>query len=192
MDIEEEAKSKFDYLLNGLSVKAEKFEQKEEHQNFDVSKFDNSIAESDCLMAQINNNKDYLQELLNHKLNQPKNPQLSQITNYYVVSAVELYINHQDSKHASTDQEKCSICLCEFFDDITKLNLNDIVDDLKIEKTDQTIRLERCDGHFFHLDCIINYVNSQSSSSIKCPNCAKIYGIITGKSLFATCIKISR
>ena len=137
-------------------------------------------SESHPLIMQIIVNRDYLEEMLQKKQTEDKNSQLTRITNYHDISTLELFLKHHDPKHSAVDDEKCSICMCEFFDDIDKVNINDIVEDLIPGKDDSIILLEKCEGHYFHLKCILNYISSQSGSHIKCPICNKIYGILLG------------
>jgi len=151
--------------------------------NFGGSKLKVSMQENqDPLIMQIVVNKDFLQQSLTEKQKQTKNPKLSKISNYHYGTALELFLKHHESKHITTSDESCSICMCEFVDNITKLNIIDLTEDLQAKKADEDeiIRLEHCDGHYFHLGCLLRYIDSHSSSHIKCPNCSKIYGVMMG------------
>lgn len=62
----------------------------------------------------------------------------------------------------ANETEKCSICLCEF------------------EQIDEgaVVKLSRCTGHYFHIDCIERY--RERKDAMKCPVCQVIYGQLTG------------
>lgn len=64
-------------------------------------------------------------------------------------------------KHLNPDGEKCSICMFEFSKE----------DENKIAK------LDKCEGHFFHIDCI---EMCHTRAHLKCPICGVIYGVMTG------------
>jgi len=135
----------------------------------------------DPLLQQIIANIDFFESEMKKRLSKEKNKKIAKVSNYHVLTALEFFLKHNDIKHSSMEDEKCSICLCEFFDDINALSLIDICNDLQLTKTEsEIIRLEHCEGHYFHLECILNYMNSSSDSHIKCPNCTKIYGVMTG------------
>jgi len=163
---------------------------KDEHQNSKESvilnisnaKYTIHMEENmDPLLLQIIVNKDFLESALNKRFKKEKNKKVSNVSNYHPLTALEFFLKHNDPKHSSMDDEKCSICLCEFYDDVSSLTLIDICNDLNQEKIEsEIIRLEHCDGHYFHLDCILNYMNSMTGSHIKCPNCTRIYGVMTG------------
>jgi len=135
----------------------------------------------DPLLMQIIVNKDFLKQSLAEKQKQTKDSKLSKISNYYFGTALELFLRHHESKHITTSDESCSICMCEFVENITKLNIIDLTEDLQVKKGEEEIvRLEHCDGHYFHLGCLLRYIDSKASSHIKCPNCSKIYGVMIG------------
>ena len=137
-------------------------------------------TDSFSVIMQVMANKDYLEEMFHKKAQRGKNPKLLGITNYRTITAVEFLLRHHDPKHSSIADEKCSICLDNFFEDPDKLNIIDFVDDLNSTKGDEIILLERCDGHYFHLECMLNYISAQSGSYIKCPVCTRIYGVLMG------------
>ena len=69
-------------------------------------------------------------------------------------------ITLQTIKSASDpNEEKCPICLCEFGEE------------------DSIIKLQNCEGHYFHLDCI---EMCHIRAHLRCPICGVIYGIMTG------------
>ena len=84
-------------------------------------------------------------------------------------------------KYCTFKEEKCPICLIEFYDDIISedtqnLNLKEI--DVYLSHELDTIKLFRCEDHFYHIECLLNYI--QGKEGFKCAICQKIYGIIKG------------
>ena len=65
------------------------------------------------------------------------------------------------SNHHTPEEEQCPICMVEFCED----------DSSKI------VKLNRCEGHYFHAECI---EMCYSNNHLKCPICGVIYGIMTG------------
>jgi hypothetical protein len=92
----------------------------------------------------------------------------------------EFYVKHHDRRHPSIEDEKCVICMFEFFEDVKKITFKELMEDLQDEKEEDIIQLEKCDGHFFHVGCIKNYLATQTRDFIKCPVCTYIYGVMTG------------
>jgi hypothetical protein len=57
---------------------------------------------------------------------------ISEIADYETKSIFEFYLMHLDPDHPNYDNnEKCSICMFEFFDDIEKTAFDQINDNLK-------------------------------------------------------------
>jgi len=68
------------------------------------------------LIMQIVVNKDFLQQSLTDKQKQANNPKPSKISNSNFESAWKLFLKHHGSKHITTSDESCSICMCELVD----------------------------------------------------------------------------
>jgi len=133
------------------------------------------------VLTEIVKNKSSLEKMVQAKCAK-KDTTLSQIANYYTITALEFYIKHHDSRHPPIDNdEKCCFCMFEFFDDINKMSYEQLVEDLKNEGDEDIIELEHCGGHFFHIGCLKNYISTQTSTYIKCPICCHIYGVMIGE-----------
>jgi deltex-like protein len=96
------------------------------------------------------------------------------------ISPIELYYKakYEEFHKLSLDTDFCSICLCHFYDENLKTKSIEEIIKITNEVKADTIMLNNCSDHFFHLECIERLLGN--SSSIKCPNCNKIYGILTG------------
>jgi hypothetical protein len=108
---------------------------------------------------------------------------LSKIAKYVLVTPLEIIYKEQYGifTKSTKEREKCPICLCEFYDDIIEDNpQNLILKDLNeyIKHEIDTIKLFKCDDHFYHIECLLNYI--QGKDGFKCAICQKIYGIIKG------------
>ena len=112
------------------------------------------------------------------------NPQLndillriSTITKYFLITP--LHILYKQGYEKSKERDKCPICLCEFYEeDIADYEKNpDNIIPLLETKCD-TIVLENCLDHFFHIECLNNLIGDKNS--FRCPVCSKIYGILIG------------
>ena len=107
---------------------------------------------------------------------------LSKITNFVLISPLEIIYKEQYGIFTKTtmEREKCPICLCEFYDDIIEDNKNFVLKDIKTytEHEIDVIKLNRCADHFYHLECLTNYI--QNHTGFKCAVCQKIYGVIIG------------
>ena len=136
--------------------------------------------DSDPLLLEVIKNQSMLQKLINEKVKREKDEEITKVADYEIVPLLEFYIRHHDPKHPPMGDERCCICIFEFCEDVDKLKFEDLVNDLKEEKIDEIIQLEKCDGHYFHLSCIQTYLASNSSTYIKCPICCFIYGVMTG------------
>ena len=116
------------------------------------------------------NNKTNLQKIL-------------KITKYFLISPLEIIYKEQHGIFTSTtnEREKCPICLCEFYDDIIPDDTKNIdLKDLSSYMTHEidTIKLFRCEDHFYHIECLLNLI--QQKTGFKCAVCQKQYGIIIG------------
>jgi hypothetical protein len=78
--------------------------------------------------------------------------------------------------------EICPICLMEFVEDkdtIEDLNCSEVIkileeslDKLKSNDSEDIVHLNKCLTHFIHSDCLLNlYKSSNSNSHIRCPSC---------------------
>ena len=65
------------------------------------------------------------------------------------------------SSHPTSEEEKCAICMFEF----------------SAEDSTKIVKLHRCEGHYFHIDCI---EMCHTRAHLRCPICGVIYGIMTG------------
>jgi deltex len=114
--------------------------------------------------------------------NNIKISKLHKITNFKLISPIEIYykVKYEQHQKLSLEDDKCSICLFNFYDD--DLKQKSIEEILILNESPQTqydaVLLNNCSDHFFHLDCLINLIGDKESA--KCPNCNKIYGILTG------------
>jgi deltex-like protein len=108
--------------------------------------------------------------------------QLHKITKFKLISPIEIYykLKHEEYNKHSLEDDKCSICLFNFYeDDLKEQTLDEILKFNKSKKNEyDAILLNNCSDHFFHLECIMNLFGDKESA--KCPNCNKIYGILTG------------
>jgi deltex len=84
-----------------------------------------------------------------------------EITGCYNIKFHQIKSEIKQFNASSMESEKCSICQCEFGDSDRNI-----------------VRLSRCAGHYFHLECIHDC--RQGKEFIKCPNCMRVYGIQTG------------
>jgi len=108
---------------------------------------------------------------------------LIEITNFYLITPIELLYKqkYEKSKNITIEEDKCSICQFNFYnDEFEEENNKNIIPTFdKLIKTDlNVICLEKCIEHFFHIECI-NYL-IKDKTSFKCPNCSIIYGILIG------------
>lgn len=107
--------------------------------------------------------------------------QIQKITKLYFINPLELLYKdlYEKEKKIALDVDKCSICQCGFYDieEIKDLDKIKSFDDYINTEID-TIVLQSCKDHFFHIDCILNLIGGKDS--FKCPNCSKIYGKLIG------------
>ena len=123
-----------------------------------------------------NNNTNISENNINHL------QYLSQITKFFLISPLEILYKEQHGIFNKTteEREKCSICLCEFYDDIIKDTKDIILQDfvLYFNHEIDVVKLYKCEDHFYHIECLLNYI--QKKTGFKCAICQKIYGIIKG------------
>lgn len=104
------------------------------------------------------------------------------ITKFKMISPMEIYykLKYEVFHKMSLEDDKCSICQFNFYDDNLKDKTIEEISKLNDQNKDNydVILLNNCADHFFHLECLNNLIGDKSF--IKCPNCNKIYGIITG------------
>jgi deltex-like protein len=106
--------------------------------------------------------------------------ELGAITNYFIVSPMEiLYKQKYEFKNKiSNEKDKCSICQFEFYEDeIAQFEKDKNYENL-LKISFNVVLLEKCADHFFHIECIGNLIKGKTN--FKCPNCSRIYGILTG------------
>lgn len=109
---------------------------------------------------------------------------LSKILKFTIISPLELYykIKYDEFNKLASGEEKCSICLCEVYEDNLKNFTYEEIKEYhdKIEKNNEcnVIMLSQCKDHFFHDECIKSMMGTKEH--IKCPVCNKLYGIMTG------------
>ena len=102
---------------------------------------------------------------------------LSKITKFYFISP--LHILNKQRYENSKERDKCSICLCEFYEDIfVEYEKNPQNENILENEPYDVILLENCVDHFFHIECINNLVGDKNN--FKCPICSRIYGTLIG------------
>ena len=102
---------------------------------------------------------------------------LSKITKFYFISP--LHILNKQRYEKSKERDKCSICLCEFYEDIfVEYEKNPQNENILKNGPYDVILLENCVDHFFHIECINNLIGDKNN--FKCPICSKIYGTLIG------------
>lgn len=143
----------------------------------------NKIKSNDFTNApQYSNGLDINNAILSSS-NKPLIQKLSKITKFNFITPLEILYKEQHGKFNKTtnEREKCPICLCEFYDNIITDATNgtnlDLLDKYISQEID-TVKLFRCEDHFYHIECLLNYINQQTG--FKCAICQKIYGIIMG------------
>lgn len=109
----------------------------------------------------------------------------AKLTNWIEVPIRELvdFCRYQiDKEKVNPKDFICPICQMEYYDNMLTLADKDI-DDLNTNMVTGSspidiVLLSKCKRHFFHKDCI--EAMAKSSTSLKCPLCGVIYGIILG------------
>ena len=108
---------------------------------------------------------------------------LKKITKYSLISPLEIIYKEQHGifTNTSKERERCPICLLEFYDDIIEDNPKNLyLKPITIYTSHEidTIKLVKCEDHFYHIECLSNYI--QNKEGFKCAICQKQYGIIIG------------
>ena len=129
-------------------------------------------------LLDINNNTNISQENLGGLQN------ITQITQVFLISPLEILYKEQHDifNKITKEREKCSICQIEFYDDIITNIHNIVLQDFNsyFNHEIDVIQLYKCEGHFYHIQCINEYIIIQGNTGFNCPICQKIYGIIKG------------
>lgn len=101
------------------------------------------------------------------------------ISNFQVVTQMELFYKHKYQEHnkIADSEDICSICQYTFYENLLSKSIDNILEEDKKEDN-HVILLENCSDHYFHSECLEMMIGDKTS--IKCPNCNKIYGIMTG------------
>jgi len=168
------------------------------------------IKKSNAILSELlsGNNKQNIVDLLEIKLEKFIKNELRQRTDiyetfkYYPISLLELYIKAQHDNNSSDEGEKCSLCTNEFCEK-EKFSSNLLINSLKEEIGDMNVDvdgdvnydiicLEKCEKHYFHYKCMIDYikfvckpptdeyVEALPSPFLICPYCKIIYGTLMG------------
>eukprot|EP01090_Pellita_catalonica_P021116 TRINITY_DN7821_c0_g1_i1.p1 TRINITY_DN7821_c0_g1~~TRINITY_DN7821_c0_g1_i1.p1 ORF type:complete len:542 (-),score=75.08 TRINITY_DN7821_c0_g1_i1:22-1647(-) len=77
----------------------------------------------------------------------------------------------QAAENAESEDFSCSICLCLFSDE------NEDAMETGQEEHDQIVLLQKCQGHYYHLNCIIHCFKN---GFLQCPCCNAVYGVRIG------------
>ena len=98
------------------------------------------------------------------------------ITKYSFITPLEIIYKEQLGlfKNISKEREKCPICLMEFYEDIITETPENLVLKPKEKYTSKeldTIKLFKCEDHFYHIECLSNYI--QNEEGFKCTICQK-------------------
>jgi hypothetical protein len=116
--------------------------------------------------------------------------QISTITQYKLISPIELLYkyNYEKTNKISDEKDKCSICQYNFYenedeDENTKKNEETSENEIEdfnelIKKEINVILLNNCHDHFFHINCLSMLIGDKNN--FKCPNCSIIYGVLIG------------
>ena len=103
------------------------------------------------------------------------------ITKAIPISPIEVYykMKYDSFNKISDEEEKCSICLdliYEFDKNCDFSKIKEIHNNLN--RNYKACLLNGCQDHFFHVECLNNMIGP--NNFVKCPNCSKIYGKLTG------------
>ena len=101
-----------------------------------------------------------------------------------LITPLELIYKEQYdlSQKTTKEPEKCPICFCEFYDDINPDNNNFILQNISIYINHEinAVKLNRCEDHFYHIECLNDLIKNNNAGGFKCAVCQKIYGILYG------------
>ena len=109
---------------------------------------------------------------------------ISKYVEFSFTTPLEIIYKEQYGLFTKTtkQREKCPICMCEFYDNIIEENTQKLhLKDFKayINHEIDTIKLSKCKDHFYHMECLLNFID-KSKGGFKCTYCQIIYGTITG------------
>lgn len=104
---------------------------------------------------------------------------IKKISRFKIISQLELYYKHKYEEYhkISFTEDICSICQYTFYENLKKNTLEKMLEE-DIQEQNHVILLENCSDHYFHLECLEMMIGDKDFT--KCPNCNKIYGIMTG------------
>ena len=124
------------------------------------------------------------------KENEKTLQKIAAITQYKLISPIELIYkcNYEKINKISNEKDKCSICQFIFYEDEEE-NDSNTKDNNKIKnkiepfenlvkKEINVVLLNNCHDHFFHINCLDMLIGDKNN--FKCPNCSLIYGILIG------------
>ncbi len=106
---------------------------------------------------------------------------IQSITKAIPISPIEIFykMKYDSFMKICDEEEKCSICLDVIYDIDKNWEFSKIKEiHNSLNGNYQACLLDRCQDHFFHVDCLNNMIGS--NNFLKCPNCSKIYGKLTG------------
>ena len=101
------------------------------------------------------------------------------LSKFKVVTQLELYYKqkYEDYHKKGNSEDICSICQYTFYDNLKTKSIESVCEEDKKE-VNHGVLLENCSDHYFHIECLDMLIGDKKY--IKCPNCNKIYGIMTG------------
>jgi hypothetical protein len=108
----------------------------------------------------------------------------SQITEWIEVSVMELHnLLKKDITfgHVVEQEELCSICQCELYENIHTASDDEVETQQKAilaSREIPVIKFKDCCNHFYHKECADGFL--QGKSYVKCGVCFKIYGEYIG------------
>jgi hypothetical protein len=171
------------------------------NQNLNPKTFNNQTINNN--MIQPNSQNQIYNNLVSKNFKSPpnysngidlNNPKISQnnklilkkllkITKFSLITPLEIIYKEQYGLFTKTtkEREKCPICLCEFYDQIIEDNPQQLIlkpINIYLQQEIDTLKLFKCDDHFYHIECLSNYI--QKKEGFKCAICQKIYGVIIG------------
>ena len=179
--------------INNYHVKKKQNSIEKENEEFDEKLYKEKLREIYELIKNKKYEKKpndvYLNTVSNILINDKyKNilEKISNITQYSLISSIELIykFNYEKTNKTSNELDKCSICQYNFYEedeDIKdkKNGIDKLSDfDKLYDKEINVILLKNCHDHFFHIECLDLLIGNKES--FKCPNCSKIYGILIG------------
>ena len=100
---------------------------------------------------------------------------------YYLISMVR-FLESTKKQFSDIENDQCSICLCDLYDNIEAFNIAGFFKNMQSKSENDAIRLSNCNGHYFHLSCLLPY--SKGKQFIKCPVCSLIYGTMIGNHFY--------